>query len=209
MKHGRRKDSLKWGPGKAMSITFSQSARNSKTSRKTLGIIVDSKLSYPQHIKPQGRSWEPTTEAALGWIVGVEPLQDKLDDMSASWAARVLRTGDQNIRDFPEKQPAGGSDWWHNGRIHMGTWTAIDLAERSYGEDNPMRTDRPQPPGPTRREIEAQSHVGHLPEGDCRQNTDRHRGRGPSEIQGQKARITPGHGVNRSEWNRQSLSACT
>ena len=44
----------------------------------------------------------------LGWIAAVEPLQSRLDHISISWAARSLRTGDKEIREFLEDKVTSG-----------------------------------------------------------------------------------------------------
>ena len=45
-----------------------------------------------------------STEKLLG-ITAIEPLQAKLNDISNAWAARAVRTGDWQIRQFLEAVP--------------------------------------------------------------------------------------------------------
>ena len=62
-----------------------------------------------------------SSKLKLGYIAGVEPLQVKLDDLSASWAARSLRTGDNQIRKFTDAPHSRGTSSWHDGTMARGS----------------------------------------------------------------------------------------
>lgn len=98
----------------------------------------------------------------LVWIANIEPLQDKLDNISRCWAAKARWTGDTHIRAFlndpPGQTPLGTSTDstpntltipWHGTDLHTSRdspisegfyLTAIQPEECSYGDldDNLM-----------------------------------------------------------------------
>jgi len=69
---------------------------------------------------------------SLGYIPGVEPLQAKLDDMSASWAARSLRSGYPFIRNLTDTPPSPGWTSWHDGTGAHGWTTASAISSAMY-----------------------------------------------------------------------------
>ena len=119
-------DQLTWDQSKNLRITF---VRGRKQSCNTLGIRIRSNLSFGEHIRRRtakatsvlktmtrlgsnngGMSlnamralytgaYHGTSYDELLAISHIEPLGIKLDDISVSWAARSLRTGDPQWQD--------------------------------------------------------------------------------------------------------------
>lgn len=73
-----------------------------------------------QALKIISIAYHGASQPKLGWIAGVEPLQIKLDDISVSWAARAVRTGDPHIRAMLSQKPPEGWTSWHDGSGRQG-----------------------------------------------------------------------------------------
>jgi len=170
-----QKDKLSWDPQKNTRVTFGEGPLQSIT---TLGIVIDSRLSFQSHIDARTRkanrilqvmrrlansngrispsalytgmirpiltwgaeAWLDTSpnigafkrleyqalrkitgayhgasHVKLGLIANIEPIEEKLRDIGACWAAKATRTGDPIIRDFLAHAPAKGFPTWHDG----------------------------------------------------------------------------------------------
>lgn len=59
-------------------------------------------------------AYHGASHAKLGYIANVEPIQAKLTDMGARWAARAISTGDPHVRGFLQDKPRGFPAW-HDG----------------------------------------------------------------------------------------------
>ncbi|KAF8434017.1 hypothetical protein BGX38DRAFT_1275823 [Terfezia claveryi] len=80
-----------------------------------------------------------SSHEALGYIANAEPLQDKLNDISRSWAARAVRTGNSQIRVFIKDDTS-----WHYNSSNPHDYrtaiseafyqTAADPEELSFGD---------------------------------------------------------------------------
>jgi len=98
-------------------------------------------------------AYHGSSHQKLGWIANIEPLHDKLDDISRCWAARSLRTGDPLIRTFLDVPTATCADPptpvpkispWHDSTTpdlprdspisEVFYLTGIQPEERSYGD---------------------------------------------------------------------------
>jgi len=177
LENSAEEDKLAWDPQKNTIVNFFTNPRHSET---TLGITVDSNLSFQEHIdirtKKAERIWlvmkrlgnsnggmSPSALRALytgmirpiftwgaelwlhqpgnfnafqrleyqalrkitgayhgasheklGFIANIEPIQTKLTDMGACWAAKAIATGDPHIRSSLEGPPKDFPPW-HNG----------------------------------------------------------------------------------------------
>jgi len=71
------------------------------------------RLEYQAFRKITG-AYHEASHAKLGLITNIEPIQTKLADMGACWAAKAIATGDPHIRGFLEDHPHGFPPW-HDG----------------------------------------------------------------------------------------------
>jgi len=71
------------------------------------------RLEYQALRKVTG-AYHGASQEKLGYIANVEPIQAKLTDMGACWAAKAISTGDPHIRSFLHDQPQGFPPW-HDG----------------------------------------------------------------------------------------------
>jgi len=83
-----------------------------------------------------------SNKAKLEFIAGVEPLQIFLDDLSATWAARSLRTGDKLLRNLVDERPAPGATGWYDATGQDGTRTDCEVASAFYMADIPSPESR-------------------------------------------------------------------
>ena len=72
------------------------------------------RLEYQALRKITG-AYHGASHMKLGLIANIEPIQTKLADMGARWAAKAMSKGDLHIRDFLEDSPPQGFPFWHDG----------------------------------------------------------------------------------------------
>ena len=92
-------------------ITWGAEVFNRPNSRHNPLLDQAEKVQYRALRRITGAYYGSSSEKLLA-IAGIEPLQAKLNDISNTWAARVLRTGDKTIRRFLEGPPT--KDAWHS-----------------------------------------------------------------------------------------------
>ncbi|KAF8422185.1 hypothetical protein EV426DRAFT_706332 [Tirmania nivea] len=89
-----------------------------------------SRLEYKALRKITG-GYHGSSKEKLALIANIEPLKDKLDDMSRTWAARAVQTGDKQIRKVLESKPAPGCQSW-NDRTSPSNQRDSPIAEAFY-----------------------------------------------------------------------------
>ena len=108
------------------------------------------RLEYQALRKITG-AYHDSSHEKLGFIANIEPIQDKLADMGACWAAKAISTGDPQIRALLQEDTPGWTAW-HDGtkgprqarETPIGTafhLTAISVPEEiSWGNSQDHRT---------------------------------------------------------------------
>jgi len=101
------------------------------------------RLEYKALLKITG-GYRGSAHTKLGLIANIKPINAKLSDISSSWAARVLRTGDREIREFLDQKPSEGCPPWYCGNNPHAArhsaisrafyYSGIDVAEISIGD---------------------------------------------------------------------------
>ena len=97
------------------------------------GIHCKTKISSMERLEYQAlrkitSRYHRSSMEKLGYIAGVEPLQAKLDDISTSWAARSLRTGDARIRAAVATPVSPSCTAWFDGTTQLLTDSPIASA---------------------------------------------------------------------------------
>jgi len=77
-------------------------------------------------------AYHGSNKAKLGYIAGVEPLQAKLDDLSTSWAARSLHSGDPTACTLVDSTPSTEHTSCHDGTGRRGFTTDSAISSAFY-----------------------------------------------------------------------------